>query len=188
MSERFWGLLGITDGSSPSLPQLAAPLTDLTRKAKSQAVDWGIPQETAFQRLKELLIEMPVLRVADPTKPYLLQTDASERGLGAVLSQMDGKGEEHPVAFTSRKLLPREMHYSTIEKECLAIVWALKFFHTYFYGQTFTIETDHQPLSWLHRFRNSNARLTRWALAIQPCHSEINHRRGQYNGNADELS
>ena len=83
MSERFWGLLGITDGSSPSLPQLAAPLTDLTRKAKSQAVDWGIPQETAFQRLKELLIEMPVLRVADPTKPYLLQTYASERGLGA---------------------------------------------------------------------------------------------------------
>lgn len=54
---------------------------------------------------------MPVLRVADPTKPYLLQTDASERGLGAVLSQMDGKGEERPVAFTSCKLLPREMNY-----------------------------------------------------------------------------
>ena len=131
---------------------------------------------------------MPVLRVVDPTKAYVLQTDASERGLGAVLSQRDQKGEEHPVAFTSRKLLPREMNYSTIEKECLAIVWALKFFHTYLYGQPFTIETDHQPLSWLHRMRNSNARLTRWALDIQPYHFEIKHRRGQDNGNADGLS
>ena len=70
---------------------------------------------------------------------------------------MDGKGEEHPVVFTSRKLLPS---YSTIENEFLAIVWALKFLNTYLYGQTFTIETDHQPLSWLHRMRNSNAQLT----------------------------
>ena len=57
-----------------------------------------------------------VLRVANPTKPYILQTDASERGLGVVLSQVDAQGEEHPVAFTSRKLLPQEMNYSTIEK------------------------------------------------------------------------
>ena len=151
-------------------------------------MEWGVDQQTAFQYLKDALIDTAVLRVADPMKPYILQTDASEEGLGAVLSQVDAQGEEHPVAFTSRKLLPWEMNYSTIEKECLAIVWVLKFFNTYLYGQTFTIETDHQPSSWLHRTKNSNARLTRWALAIQPYQFEIKHRQGQENGNADGLS
>ena len=117
-------------------------------------MEWGAAQQTAFQHLKDVLIDTPVLRAADPTKSYILQTDTLERGLGAVLSQLDGQGEEHPVAFTSRKLLPREMNYSTIEKECLAIVWALKFFNTYLYGQVFTIETNHQPLSWLCRMKN----------------------------------
>ena len=141
-------------------------------------MEWGAAQQTAFQHLKDVLIDTPVLRVADPTKSYILQTNASERGLGAVLSQLEGQGEEHPVAFASRKLLPREMNYSTIEKECLAIVWALKFFNTYLYGQVFTIETNHQPLSWLHHMKNSNARLTRWALAILPYQFEVKHRRG----------
>ena len=184
----FLGLVGYYRRFIPQFASIAAPLSDLTRKAKSQNVEWGAAQQTAFQHLKDVLIDTPVLRVADPTKPYILQTDASERGLGAVLSQVDRRGEEHPVAFASRKLLPREMNYSTIEKECLAIVWALKFFNTYLYGQVFTIETDHQPLSWLHRMKSSNARLTRWALAIQPYQFEIKHRRGQENGNADGLS
>ena len=92
------------------------------------------------------LMETPVLLVADPEKPYTLQTDASDRGLGAVLSQVGDKGEEHPVAYASRKLLPREVNYSTIEKECLAVIWALKFFHVYLYGQPFAIQTDHQRL------------------------------------------
>ena len=76
--------------------------------------------------------------MADPLKPYILQMDASDQGLGAVLSQDDQLGEEQPVAYTSRKLLPRETRFSTIE-ECLAIVWALQFFHVYWYGQSFTI-------------------------------------------------
>ena len=79
-------------------------------------MEWSVAQQTTFQHLKDALIVKAVLRVANPTKPYILQTDASERGLGVVLSQVDAQGEEHPVAFTSRKLLPREMNYSTIEK------------------------------------------------------------------------
>ena len=94
----------------------------------------------------------PVLMVADPTKPYVLQTDASNFGLGAVLSQTGDDGLEHPVAYASViKLQPREIKYSTIEKECVAIVWSLKLFHMYLYGQAFSIETDHQPLSWLQK-------------------------------------
>ena len=91
--------------------------------------------------LKELLLTPPVLKVAEANKQYVLQTDASEQGLGAVLSQLEENGEEHPVAFASRKLLPREKNYSVVEKECLAIVWSLQMFHMYLYGQRFVIET-----------------------------------------------
>ena len=130
----------------------------------------------------------PILKVVDPTKPCVLQTDASEQGLGAVLSQTTKNGEEYPVAFASRKFLPREKNYSVIEKECLAIVWSLQVFHVYLYGQEFCIETDHQPLSWLERMKNSNQRLTRWALAVQPYRFKMSHRPGSKNGNADGLS
>ena len=88
----------------------------------------------------------PVLKVVEPDKPYILQTDASDLGLGAVLSQLKD-GEEHPVSFASRKLLPREKNYLIIEKECLDIVWSLQVFYVCLFGQRFTIETDHQPLS-----------------------------------------
>ena len=93
-----------------------------------------------------------------------------------------------PIAFASRKLLPRKMKYSIIEKECLAVVWALKFFHVYLYGQSFVIQTDHQPLAWLQRMKNTNSRLTRWALAIQTYCLTMMHPPGKNNGNADGLS
>jgi hypothetical protein len=108
-------------------------------------------------------------------------------GLGAVLSQVH-KGDEHPVAFVSWTLSPAEKKYSIVEKECLAIVWALKYFHLYVFGTQFTIETDHQPLHWLHQMKKANNRLIRWALAIQAYHFEMKHRPGAQNGNADGLS
>ena len=123
-----------------------------------------------------------------PFEAYVLQTDASDQGLGAALSQVDQSGKEHPVAFASRKLLPRETRYSTIEKECLAIVWALCFFHVYLYGQSFTVQIDHQPLARLQRMRNTNPRLTRWAIAIQLYCFSIVHHSGAANHNADGLS
>ena len=149
---------------------------------------WSEDCQVAFQCLKDALIADPVLQIADPSRPFVLQTDASDRGLGAVLSQLDAQGEEHPVAYISRKLFPRERKYSIIEKECLALVWALKMFHIYLYGQEFVVETDHQPLSWLDRMKNSNPRLTRWSLQVQPYRLTLKHRSGAQNGNADGLS
>ena len=87
-------------------------------------------------------------------------------------------GVEPPVAYASRKLFPREINYSVIEKECLAIVWALRQFHTCLYGQEFTVQTDHQPLAWLQKMKNTNHGLTRWSLSIQPCHATVQHRKG----------
>jgi phospholipid-translocating ATPase len=130
------------------------------------------------------LTSSPVLNSPDYEKKFYLQTDASERGIGAVLSQQDKEGSDHPIAFFSRKLLPRETRYATVEKECLAIVAALKHFSVYLLGTHFTVLTDHQALQYLATMRNSNGRLSRWALSLQPFSFDIFHKPGILNGNA----
>ena len=101
---------------------------------------------------------------------------------------MGEDGKEHLVAFASQKLLPRKTHYAAMEKECLAIVWALNHFHPYLFGQRFTVETDHRPLSWLNKTKSSSTHLARWALAVQPYKFDVQHRKGSQNGSADGLS
>ena len=88
-----------------------------------------------------------MLITPDWDKPFVLQTDASATGLGYVLSQINADGEEHPIAFGSKKLLPREINYSAIEREALAIVKGIQHFRTYLEGTSFKIETDHNPLT-----------------------------------------
>ena len=90
--------------------------------------------------------------------------------MGAVLSQRDAEGNDHPVAYFSRKLLPRELEvrYSTIEKECLAIKLTVQSFRVYLLGREFTVQTDHRSLEWMDRLKENNSRLTRWSLSLQP--------------------
>jgi len=166
---------------------LATPLSDLTKKGAPESLNWTDDCEHAFQTLKSKLVNAPILRAPSADLPFIVQTDACDKGIGAVLSQMID-GEEHPVAYASKKLLPREVNYSVIEKECLAIVWALKFFHHFLYGKEFKIQTDHKPLTWLDRMYNSNQRLTRWNLALQEYKFTIEHRKGSEHQNADGLS
>lgn len=85
----------------------------------------------------------PILRSPDFSKPFIVQTDASERGVGAVLSQLDDNGDDHPMSYYSQKLLPRQKHYATVKKECLAIRLAVQVFQVYLLGRPFTIQTDH---------------------------------------------
>ena len=122
------------------------------------------------------------------TKPFILQTDASHIGIEEVLLQEDAAGEKRPVAFASRKLQPRETHYSTIERECIAIVWGVTKFQEYVYGTEFLLETDHEPLQYLRRAKFQNGRLMRWALALQPYRFLLPAIRGRDNFGADCLS
>ena len=117
-----------------------------------------------------------------------MQTDACDTGIAAVLSQQNDKGEEHPVLYVSRKLLPREVAYSTIEKECLCIIWAIQKLQPYLYGRKFTVCTDHNPLTWLNQMKSKNARLMRWALSLQSQSIEFVYKKGKNHGNADGLS
>ena len=185
---RFLGLTGYYRKFIPDYAKIAAPLTDLTRKNKPNQVLWTAECDMAFQELKSILCSSPVLASPDFTRSFILQTDASERGVGAVLSQCDGDGQEHPIAYFSRKLLPREEHYSTIEKECLAIKLGVQAFRVYLLGRPFLIQTDHRALEWLDRLKDNNHRLTRWSLALQPYQFTVTYRAGKANSNADALS
>lgn len=181
----FLGLTGYYRKFIPGYAEVAAPLTDLTKKSEPNRVKWTDECEQSFQTLKDKLCMEPVLQSPNFSREFILQTDASDKGIGAVLSQCDDDGTEHPVAFFSRKLLPRETRYSTIEKECLAIKAATR---VYLLGRKFTIQTDHRALEWLDRLKDNNARLTRWSLALQPYQFMVRYRAGSSNNNADGLS
>ena len=116
----FLGLVGYYQRFIPGYATLASPLNDLTRKALPDRVQWTEGAEVAFRTLGVALCEEPVLITPDFNAPFVLHTDASEVGLGGVLSQVRD-GEEHPITYLSQKLLPHEKNYSTVEKEALAI-------------------------------------------------------------------
>ena len=119
----FLGLVGYYRNYIRDFAAIAQPLTDLLQKSKPNQIVWTDNEVTAFKALKNAMIHAPVLRNPDVHRPFILQTDASDFAIGAVLSQKFENGE-HPIAFLSRKLLPRERNYSVVEKECLAIVWS----------------------------------------------------------------
>ena len=140
----FLGLTGYYRKFIPDYASIAVPLTELTRKSASCIITWNAECEKAFQKLKNLLCCSPVLSCPDFKREFALQTDASEFGVAAV--EYDKNNEDHPIAYFSRKLLPREQRYSTVEKECMAIKLEVQAFHVYLLGRPFIIQTDHCSL------------------------------------------
>lgn len=123
--------------------------------------------EAEFHALKACLCSLPVLRSPDFSQRFLVQTDASAVGLGAVLAQGE-PGDERPVLYLSCKLLPQETRYSTAEKEGLAIKWALESLRYYLLGREFDLEMDHRALTWMNSMKDHNSCFTRWYLSLQP--------------------
>ena len=165
---------------------IASPLTDTLKKSKKfhmtpEAIE-------SFEELKRALTSAPVLRHADFSKRFYIQCDASEYGIGAVLYQLSGENEEHPIAFYSQKLNSCQRNYTVTEKECLAAVMAVKKFRPYVEMMPFTIITDHASLKWLMTLKDLNGRLARWSLQLQIFDFQIEHRRGSENIVADMLS
>ena len=183
----FLSLVGFYRKFIPNFACVALPLTDLTKKGQPNTVIWQNVHEHAFQALKHALVKFPILKLPDMSQIFILMTDASDRGIGAVLMQ-EQNDTKMPVAYASRKLKGSEIAYSTIEKECLAIVWAIQKFQRYLYGREFILETDHKPLTYLNKKKVANARLMRWALILQPYRFRIVAVRGKDNVGADYLS
>ena len=183
----FLGLVGYYRDFIPNFAAIAVPLTDLTRKGCPNKLLWGDAQEKAYMTLKNLLCKEPILRLPDVQKPYILRTDASNNGVGAILLQ-EHEGAVFPVCYASKKLLPRERKYSTMEKECLAIVWGIKKFITYLYGTDFILQTDHQPLTYLKTAKFINSRIMRWTMFLQNFRFQVESIKGSENFGADYLS
>ena len=181
------GLTGYYRDYLPHYAEIAAPLYDLTKKGKPNRVVWGDREENAFAVLKEKLLCKPLLKLPDMQKPFVLWTNASDLGLGAVLLQTHD-GELFPVSYASRRLSNSEKNYSTIERECLAIIWALKKFEIYLYGGEFILQTDHEPLVYLNRAKFVNDRVMRWAMVLQNYDIKYESIKGDENVGADYMS
>jgi hypothetical protein len=130
----------------------------------------------------------PILQYPDFSLPFILYTDASGTGLGAVLAQKINK-KDHVIAYASRSMSKSERNYSITDQECLAVVWGIQHFHHYLISQSFTVVTDHSALKWLQTCKIPNSgRRARWIMHLQSYKFDIQHRPGKSNTNADALS
>ena len=162
-------------------------MTDLLKKGTT--FQWSASCQDAFQKLKAVLMNDPVLIAPNFERSFQLATDASDRGVGAVLLQDDDNGHSKPVCFFSKKLNRHQQKYSTVEKECLSVVLAVQHFEAYLDGgRDIVVYTDHNPLTFLERFKHKNQRLFRWSLILQPYPLRIVHIAGKDNKLADALS
>lgn len=182
---RFLGMVNFYRQFIPDCAAAQAPLTKLLRKGEPWA--WGQEQEAALRGLTKVLADTAELQLPDLNREFVIQTDASDLGLGAILLQEHG-GALRPIAFASRSLTPAERNYTVTEKECLAIVFALRKFDYYVDGVAFVIETDHMALTWLRRLNEPSGRLARWALLLQRYDFTVRYRKGKNNAAADALS
>jgi transposase InsO family protein len=179
------GLIQYYKRHIPECGRIAKPLYDLTRKRVKFV--WGPEQQNAFDTLKQRLVTAPVLALPAPEGEWILDTDASKTGLGAVLSQVQD-GQERVIAYFSRVLSSAERNYCVTRLELLAMVKAISHFHVYLYGRKFTLRTDHSSLTWLYRFKEPEGQMCRWLERLQNYDFEIVHRAGVNHGNADGLS
>ncbi|XP_066585575.1 uncharacterized protein [Prorops nasuta] len=182
---RFLGMVGWYARFLPNLSKDKIPLVLLLHKGVRW--HWNQEQQTSFERLKEALCSAPVLARPDFSRPFQVQTDASDYAIGAVLTQRHGT-EEHPIVFANRVLSKEERNYTTTEKECLAVVWAIRKLRPYLEGYHFTVVTDHSSLRWLHNLKDPVGRLGRWALKLQHHSFDVVHRKGALHHVPDALS
>lgn len=182
---RFLGIVSWYRRFVPEFATLAFPLTSMLKKGKHWR--WTEDQQTVYEILKVRLTEAPVLACPDFSVPFTLQTDASDYGLGAVLTQVLD-GAERVIAYASRVLNGAEKNYSATEKECLAIIWGVRKMRPYLEGYHFNVITDHLSLKWLNSIENPTGRLARWALELQQYTFSIHYRKGRNNVVADALS
>ncbi|XP_042071499.1 uncharacterized protein K02A2.6-like [Haplochromis burtoni] len=187
----FLGLSSWFSKFIPDYATLVEPLRQLLKTDMKVELQWNEAAHESFSNLKKLLLESPALAVYDPDLPAFITTDASDYGLGAVLTQLHPDQVERVVAFASRTLSPAERKYSTTEKEALACVWAVERWRTYVWGRRFTLRTDHQALTTLLSTKGMNRagmRIARWSARLMCFQYDVQYRPGVQNVIADCLS
>ena len=185
---RFLGLASYYRRFVPKFASIAAPIHVLTKK--NVPFQWTDECESAFNQLKVALSTSPVLVYPrfGPGHSFILETDASTVGLGAVLSQVREDGTIHPIAYASRSVDKHERNYGISELETLGLVWAVRYFRPYLLGHPCTVYTDHAACLAILNTPKPSGKLARWALTIQEMDITIKHKAGKNNTNADVLS
>ena len=181
----FLGFTGYYRRFVPDYSTVAQPLVRLL--GKDCKFKWTDTCQDAYKALRALLIKAPVLAFPKEDLPYIVDTDASDYGIGGVLSQCI-EGTEHVIAYYSKSLNPAQQKYCTTRRELLAVVATLDHFKGYVWGPKFVVRTDHAALVWLKNLKNIQGMLARWLAKLQQFHFEIIHRPGAQHGNADGLS
>ena len=185
--KRFLGMVSYYRKFCCNFSKVAIPLYNLTSPKVSY--NWNDACQAAFEQLKHFLSSDPVLKSPDFDKTFFLQVDACDLGAGGVLLQESEDGLLHPVSYTSSKFNPHQMAYSTIEKELLSLVLALRKYECYLQGAPkIMVFTDHNPLLFLERTKGHNQRLLRWSIYLQDFNLCIQHIKGKDNFFADALS
>ena len=185
---RFLGMVGYYRRFCQNYAEVVFPLTSLT--SPKQKFQWTPECQRAFQQVKLMLSCPPVLVMPDFGLPFALTVDASGVGVGAVMSQRQIDGFDHPIAFFSKKLNKHQRNYSTYEKEALALVSSLQHFEVYLKSGQFPVKvfTDHSPLQFINKMKDKNQRILRWSLLLQEYDLVFTHIRGKDNFVADCLS
>ena len=175
MVERFLGFANYHRSFIKDFAKISGPLYEITGKTKFQ---WKEPQQQAFDRLKALLLSAPVWALPNKTDYYILDTDASDKAIGAELIQVQN-GEERVIAYGSFILTPEQRRYCTTRKELLAIIRFTRQFKHYLLGRQFTVRTDHSSLTWLLGFKEPQGQLARWMEELSQYDMVIKHRPGK---------
>jgi len=184
--QRFLGMVGYYRKFIRGFSVIASPLSELTKKRVQ--FTWGPAQQHAFETLRNYLTRAPIMVLPNWTEPFILETDASVKGIGGVLSQ-DFPDGRLAIAFVSRKLTPAEARYSTRELEALAILFCLKRFATYVQGRKFSVLTDHASLEWIWSWKDPSPRVQRWLSQLSAFgRFPSRYRPGKENKVADALS
>ncbi|GBG60252.1 hypothetical protein CBR_g3496 [Chara braunii] len=181
----FLGMCGYYRNLVKNYSTIASPLTDLTRL--DTPWDWTDECEAAFKRLKHALTHHEVLMVPDPQRPFVVTTDASQYGIGAVLAQQEGK-KLTPVEYMSQKMPSKKLAKSTYKRELYALYKALVHLRHYLLGRFFYLRTDHQTLKWIKTQPILSDALKRWIEVIDQYDFKLDYVKGEYNKVADSLS
>ena len=184
--QAFLGLASYYRHFVKDFAKIARPLHRLT-EANSKFT-WDSQCQNAFDSLRQKLVSAPVLALPDFATQFILDTDASDDGIGAVLFQRQKDGSEHVIACASRSLTKPERKYSVTRRELLAVVTFTNHFRQYLIGTPFKLRTDHNALVWLRNFKNPEGQLARWLEKLEEFSFSVEHRAGNKHHNADALS
>lgn len=183
---RFMGLTGWYRRFIKNFAEISVPITNLIKK-KNKNFEWTEDAQKAFDEMKKALASAPVLTTPDYSKEFIIQTDASDVGIGGVLTQTIDNFEK-VIAYMSQKLSRAQQKYHVTERECLAVLTAVEKFRPYIEGVRFTVITDHASLVWLQNLKDPMGRLARWALRMQAFDFDLKHRKGKLNVVPDAMS